>query len=442
MEKFDLVCETNKELCTRCGMCVGVCPENCFTFDEENYPKLDFSKCAKCGLCEEVCPGQDFDLSFFSRKLFGKPYRLESKLGFFENAYVGYATDQNLRERATAGGVATAILICLLEQKKIDGAIVTVFNKNHPEVSEPLIARTRDELMESIQSKYTVIPLNRVFTNLKKINGQFALVGLPCHIQAFRKLSEAAPSLASKISIVIGLYCGRTMEQKATLSLINMLGVPLKSVKEIQYRGGPWPGEFRLYTKDGLCHSCHKDIFMYLTRLYCPERCMICIDYSSEFSDISVADAWTTEKGAWKYPGGQTIVLERTKAGRETLQLAQKKGYIKLQKIQREEAIRTHKGTSNLRKKGAAIRITGLKKKEKKYPIYGISLPNYSWKDNFEELRRSSGMIIGKFFISRKLIECLAFKLVNELPQAKNRPKVKRLFWHAINLLLKRWFAW
>lgn len=442
MKKFDLACETNKELCMRCGMCAGVCPEDCFIFDDENYPRLVSSRCTECGLCTEVCPAENFDLNFFSQKLFGKTYRLDEKLGFFDNAYVGYATDQNLRESATAGGVATAILICLLEQKRIDGAIVTVFDRNHPEISKPIIARTRDELVKSVQSKYTIIPLNRVFRSLRKIDGQFALVGLPCHLQAFRKLSEVAPSLASKISVVIGLYCGRTMEQRATLSLINMLGVPLANLKEIQYRGGPWPGEFRLHTKDGERYCCHRDIFMYLTRLYCPERCMMCIDYSSEFSDISVADAWTTENGIWKYPGGQSIVLERTIVGREALRIAQNKDYIRLQKIQRKEAIRTHKGTSNRRKKGAVIRTTKLKKEGKRFPSYGITLPKYSWKDHLGELRRSSGMLMGKFFLTRKMIESLAFKLVNELPQVKKTSKVKRTFWRGINLLLSKWFRW
>lgn len=448
--EIDLVCETNKDLCARCGMCVGVCPEYCFIFDDENYPQRVTSKCtcatsamcAACELCKNVCPGESFDVEFFSQKLFGKPYSLKNELGFFSNAYVGYATDKNLRLTATSGGVITAILICLLNEKWINGAIVTGFNYDHPEISEPIIARTKDELLKSVQSKYTVIPLNRIFRRLKKMEGKFALVGLPCHIQAFRKLSEVVPSLAEKVTLVIGLYCGRTMVQKATLSLINMLGVPLAKVKEIQYRGGRWPGEFRLFTRDGTCYSCHRDIFMYLVRLYSPKRCMTCIDYSNEFSDISVADAWTKEKGVWKYPGGQSIIIERTNVGRKALQLSQRKSYIKIQKIEREEAIKTHESSSNLRKKGAIIRITKLQREGKKYPDYGILLPTVSWKDHLEELRRSSGRAMGSFSFSRKLIEYLAFILVNELPRLETKSKMKRIFWRGLNLLLSRWFGW
>jgi len=41
--KIDPVCETNKDLCTRCGTCAGICPEDCFIFNEEDYPKIVFS---------------------------------------------------------------------------------------------------------------------------------------------------------------------------------------------------------------------------------------------------------------------------------------------------------------------------------------------------------------------------------------------------------------
>ena len=48
-------------LCTGCGTCVGLCPEDCITI-ESNYvlgsrePVVDQEKCVKCGVCQAHCP--------------------------------------------------------------------------------------------------------------------------------------------------------------------------------------------------------------------------------------------------------------------------------------------------------------------------------------------------------------------------------------------------
>ena len=438
-----LACETNKNLCTRCGMCVGICPEDCFTFDDENYPQRSLLKCTECELCTEVCPGGELNLEYFTQKLFQKPYNFENKLGYFNKGYVGYATDKSLKSQATSGGVITSILICLLEQKEIDGAVVTVFDEDGLNF-KPIIARTKEDLIRSAQSKYTIIPVNQIFRELKDVEGKFALVGLPCHIQAFRKLSECSPSLSNKISLTIGLYCGRNMEHNGTLSLIKMLKVRPGMIKEIKYRGGEWPGEFQIFTKDDKCYSCPKSIFMYLTRLYYPKRCLTCVDYGNELSDISVADAWTIKNGTWKYPGGQSIVLERTKIGRKALELAKSKGYINIQKISREEAITTHESSCDPRKIGGIINIMKLKKRRREYPDYGISFPNTTLKSRLNEMRHSSARFMGEFAFTRSMIESFAFRRIKEIEgtQKKSRSKKENIFIRGTGFLLGRWFRW
>jgi coenzyme F420 hydrogenase subunit beta len=424
-------------------MCVGICPEDCFTFDDENYPQRSLIRCTDCGLCKKVCPGEDFNLEYFNQKLFGKQYIFENKLGYFNNAYVGYATDESLRLQATSGGVITSILICLLEQKEIDGAIVTVFDADSLKF-KPIIARTKNELIKSAQSKYTVIPVCQIFKELKNMDGKFALVGLPCHIQAFCKLSESNPFLSDKISLIIGLYCIGTMEYKATSSLIKMMNIPLSEIKEIKYRGSEWPGVFQIFTKDGKCHSCPKSVFTYLTRLHFPKRCLTCIDYTSEFSDISVGDAWTIKNGNWKYPGGQSIVLERTERGKKALELAKSKGYINIQKILKEEAIKTHGVDSDNRKMCSIINMMWFKKRGRNFPDYGVSFPNPTLKSRLVEIRRSSYRFMGEFPFTSLIIESLAFKCVKEFekPQQVDKLNIKRIFLYGINIFLNRWLRW
>ncbi len=44
-----------RELCMRCGACVGVCPFMALELSEHGI-KRDPEKCTLCGLCAKACP--------------------------------------------------------------------------------------------------------------------------------------------------------------------------------------------------------------------------------------------------------------------------------------------------------------------------------------------------------------------------------------------------
>ena len=46
----------NRELCTRCGICAGVCPTHAATFFDPDYPEYDLEKCIGCAQCIAMCP--------------------------------------------------------------------------------------------------------------------------------------------------------------------------------------------------------------------------------------------------------------------------------------------------------------------------------------------------------------------------------------------------
>ena len=51
-------------LCTNCGSCFSVCPNNAIDFKKSDNNFLFRSKkdkCLKCGLCLKVCPGVGLD---------------------------------------------------------------------------------------------------------------------------------------------------------------------------------------------------------------------------------------------------------------------------------------------------------------------------------------------------------------------------------------------
>ncbi len=43
-----------KNLCTHCGKCLTVCPENAISDDDTKH-RIDYSKCTACGLCADSC---------------------------------------------------------------------------------------------------------------------------------------------------------------------------------------------------------------------------------------------------------------------------------------------------------------------------------------------------------------------------------------------------
>lgn len=45
--------------CTKCGMCIKICPADSLELDDENKPVLrkhPYNQCIFCGCCSAVCP--------------------------------------------------------------------------------------------------------------------------------------------------------------------------------------------------------------------------------------------------------------------------------------------------------------------------------------------------------------------------------------------------
>ena len=91
-------------------------------------PKFNEKICNNCKTCLKVCPMYRFNLD--SRNI-PKDKKAENYLlGHFFNCYIGYATDVDIRYNSSSGGLITQLLIFALENKIIDGAIVTKMKKD------------------------------------------------------------------------------------------------------------------------------------------------------------------------------------------------------------------------------------------------------------------------------------------------------------------------
>jgi len=399
--KFLSIAFTDKNLCTRSGTCVAVCPEKALFIGKDFYPELIPEKCTECGLCEKTCPGGSVNFKELSEITFGHNKNEDSFDGNVLKTFVGYSTEEKIRGGGAGGGVITGLLWDLLKRKVVDGCIVTRMNPNNPCHGEVFIARTFEELLQSQQSKYIVIPVNAILKEIENLSGKYAMAALPCQIHGFRLMQKLEHPITKKIEVLIGLFCAAAMEPFIALEMLEMKKINPDDVVNFNFRDGDWPGQIRATLKNGDKVAMHYSNFKdgainYMTQLYSPFRCQTCIDGSSEFADISVSDAWTRDEFGNYLFQSQSKLLARTEKGIKVINDAINAGSLKVEDVTTNNHYKTHK--LHRRKKGlkTPLRVERLKKKGIAVPIYDRIPPKPTIKENVEERLETFVMFLGR----------------------------------------------
>ncbi len=311
-------------LCHRCGACVGVCPVGTLATDKNGYPEI-VADCIDCDICVNACSGIEVDYTRLGKALFSDDYTNDDPMGVVKKAYVAHAADDAYRKGGASGGVATQLLASLLESGAIDGAIVVVEDPSDPSLGIGIIARNRDDLLRSQQSRYTTSPSLAILNTIRDDPGRFALVGLPCQIHALRKRQLMDPRWKKRIPLTIGLFCHYNLPTEVSRELAAQVTPPGLSVQHVKYRESGekgWPqNSLDLEFSDGShWHSPYgpAQTFNVLARVTTLGRCLQCLDATAEFADLSIADPWIRdERGNWKYhhSDGWSSITVRTQAG-------------------------------------------------------------------------------------------------------------------------------
>ena len=360
-------------LCNRCGSCVGVCPEKALRFDDllGNCLPEQVADCTSCGLCYQACSGQEVNFPALNQQVFGKePENL--LLGNYENLYVGHAEDANIRSRGASGGIISAVLHYLLDEGKIDGALVLGMDEESPWQARVQIARSSAQIQAAAQSKYSLSPVNVALRELEHEDGVFAYVGLPCQVHSLRKLQAIGHPAAAKIAYVIGSYCGNILHFDAVRSFLKNNGVEdYREVVSLQYRAGEWPGHMQATLRDGQTLSLKKFYANYLIPFFMVDRCKMCTDLANEFADISCGDAWAPvyeERGL-----GWSLAMGRTPVGAALLDEMAARGKLELQDLEAEDAVGMHSHMLDFKKRGAFLRMQRRRRQGKAVPDYGFT---------------------------------------------------------------------
>ncbi|ACX72612.1 nitrite and sulphite reductase 4Fe-4S region [Methanocaldococcus vulcanius M7] len=279
-------------MCARCGTCTVVCPNNLLTF--EDRPKLK-DECLRKGngMCFEVCP----------RVSSGK-YQIKIRENFFEKYYYGKSEIEG-----QDGGVVTAFLKYLLENGKIDGAIV-VGDECWKPIS--MAVQNADDLLKSTKSKYAVSTLDALRKAGEMGLEKVAVVGLPCQINGLRKLQyfpylakhdfelgrDGKPVKLPKIEYLIGLFCMEKFKYDNMKEVLERHGIKIEDVKKFDIK----KGKLIVYLEND-----KKEIK--LEEFEVCSGCNICRDFDAGMADVSV--------GCVGSPDGYSTIIIRTKKGEE-----------------------------------------------------------------------------------------------------------------------------
>jgi coenzyme F420 hydrogenase subunit beta len=304
-----------KKICCGCGACSVICPASCIEFvygERYNFPKIDAEKCLECGKCLEVCPSA-FLLKGTEPEFSDEPAK-ESY-----DCYLIHSKDDGIRLDSASGGFITGMIIHLMNKGLADGGIVARCEGKQPLVAESFLATDKESLLSARASKYAPVSNCTVLAEVLKRPGHYVFVGTPCMIEGLSKLQKLLSKLQERIVLKISMVCSGMASRLATKAYLERYGVDIRKVRGLCYRGGGWPGYFRVYGDEGLILELpYEDELIHLISCDHYLRCFNCLDHWGRFADVVVSDPWTDEMVNNDRKGRSSIMV-RTERGREAV---------------------------------------------------------------------------------------------------------------------------
>ena len=322
-----------KKFCVGCGACIGICPKDAISVEVlYGFASIiiDTAKCINCGLCSKVCPVlPNLNLEF----------TLPKQISNVE-VFIGYSTDTGIRYYGASGGIVTSVLSYLLEKGKVDGALVV---KAQGREIIPYVAVSPEALRDAQGSIYFPT-FSLKFVKKLKNRSSYAVVGLPCQIDALKKLIDIGVLPRDKVKYLLGLRCYHVNAPWYLDYMIKrMLRLPVGKIREVSARRYGWPGKVIVMSKAGnyvIPHFYDKRLGiglwnpLALGNLNAQLGCLLCTNHENLNADITFGDAWlpmiiNNDKI------GTSLIVSRTEEGLELIRRVASEGYIIIQRIEK-----------------------------------------------------------------------------------------------------------
>lgn len=316
MNPVNISFTTEWNLCSGCGICVGICPKQCISWKRNNgmyIPIINQNSCVSCGLCGRVCPGLGHKYESQIDRI-----AVQGKTLLTCNAW---SKSSEVRYVSASGGVVSTLVQCLLESQSYDMAfLVEGYDYHQQLLTKPVTKQDVQNIGSSAYPKSRYLPVsheNAIAYLKKNKSKRIIFIGTSCAIRGFLSAVEQL-HLPRENYLLIGLFCDRVFNYNVIEYYKQPMFCGDKKLTRLHFKNkesGGWPGNMKFFFSDGSTAYQDKSKRTKIKDYFMPERCLYCIDKLNVCADISVGDNYTQQNSSSL---GSNSVIVRTKIGRDT----------------------------------------------------------------------------------------------------------------------------
>lgn len=383
----------NGGFCVGCGGCAAIDSGINMRFNDKGMYIPVVKEVTNLKI-DEVCPfsnkgAHENELAYPS---LGKSD--EDKLGSYLSLKAGYDQDEASRLNSSSGGGASWILKQLFELGHIDKVIHVQESTAQGKQFKYSVSSSLEEINQGAKTRYYPIEISEVMEFVKRNEGRYAFVGIPCFVKTVKRLALVDQDFADKLKFTISIFCGHLKSAAFGESLAWQLGVKPNNIQKIDYRHKISTAPANEYGIEVTDHDAKthvsqmknllgKDWGMGAFRL---KACDFCDDIVGELADVSFGDAWLE-----KYKSdskGTNLIIIRNEVIRNIFEKGFENKSFYTEDISSAEVVKSQDASYRHRRNGVTYRAKKYQKKSKWYPIKrsfdDLEKPNFADKLNWD----------------------------------------------------------
>lgn len=310
----------NNTQCVGCKACINCCPTHAIAFEdslEEFNAVINKAKCINCGTCYNVCQ-------------VNHPIEMVYPRAWYQ----GWANDEDIRRKASSGGIASSIMLSFLQT---GGAVCSC--EFHAGEFSFCLTHESNKVKEFRGSKYVKSDMGEAYVEIKKTleKGEKVLfIGLPCQSAGLQKY---LPTKCLENLYTVDLICHGTPSPKILRMYLQEKDVDIAQAERINFRA---KDTFKIeYEGEAIEHgwTCDKYSIAFLNAISYTENCYSCVYAQiARVSDLTLGDSWGSELPISEQKKGISLILCQTEKGKELLELAD----LHLETVDLEKAVKSN----------------------------------------------------------------------------------------------------
>jgi coenzyme F420 hydrogenase subunit beta len=253
------------------------------------------------------------NLDELSNQIWGVPYD-GSPLGNYRNVLAARAGKKMKAGSYQSGGTVSALMTFAPKNKLIEAAALTDREGLNP---VPRLVTSANEVVTCASSKFMASPtLSAINAAVREGHISLGIVGTPCQLTAIAQMRTNPlnrEDFVDPVALTVGLFCNWSLDTRQLMALLSEK-LDIATIRSMDIP--PPPANIMvLETESGKMEIPLSEI-----KPLIPHTCFICLDMTSEFSDISV--------GMFEgRPGWNTLII-RSQKGAKLVEKASRKGFL------------------------------------------------------------------------------------------------------------------